>query len=422
VLLVVIDGMSAAVCRELLADVTRQDWSLLSEQSRNGTRPGMATIPSVTEVSRASLLCGRLVTGDAKVEKDGFATHPELLAHCRTGNPPILFHKPTLQEAEDSSLAAEVREAIGSSHRRVVGVIINAVDDHLLKGEQIDTRWTRDEIKVLPSLLHEAALAQRIVVFVSDHGHVLDHRALSKAYEGGGERWRFDDEKPSDQEFRVAGSRVVLPDNHKLIAPWTEKLRYGIKKNGYHGGLTPQEMIIPITVLAAHDTIPAGWVEAPVGTPPWWDESIVEEEPTQTTIETLPAVNKQDQFGPLFDYKEKPPPTETVERPPLNQIPNWLTSLLASPILISQKKLAGRTPPTDETITKLLLVLDNRGGKMTSTALARAVEYPPLRLPGLLATAQRIFNIDGYGVLTRDEASDTIEFNRELLCRQFDLL
>ena len=59
---------------------------------------------------------------------------------------------------------------------------------------------------------------------------------------------------------------------------------------------------------------------------------------------------------------------------------------------------------------------------MTSTALARAIEYSPLRVRGLLATAQRIFNVDGYGVLTRDDASDTIEFNRELLCRQFDLL
>ena len=228
------------------------------------------------------MLCGRLITGDAKVEKDGFAGHPGLLAHCRPGNPPILFHKATLQEAEDSSLAAEVREAIGSSQRRVVGVIINAVDDHLLKGEQIDTRWTRDEIKVLPSLLHEAMLARRIVVFVSDHGHVLDHRAVGKAYEGG-ERWRFDDEKPSDQELRIAGSRVVIPDSHKLIAPWTEKLRYGVKKNGYHGGLTPQEMIIPITVLAAHDTTLDGWVEAPVGTPVWWDEAIVERRTTDTS-------------------------------------------------------------------------------------------------------------------------------------------
>jgi hypothetical protein len=422
VLVVIIDGMSAAVCRELLADVTRQDWIVLCEQSHNVTRAGLATIPSVTEVSRASLLCGRLITGDANVEKDGFATHPGLLAQCRPGNPPMLFHKATLQEAEDSSLAAEVREAIGSSHRRVVGVIINAVDDHLLKGEQIDTRWTRDEIKVLPSLLHEAALAQRIVVFLSDHGHILDHRAVGRVYEGG-ERWRFDNEKPSDQELRVTGSRVVKPDNHKLIAPWTEKLRYGVKKNGYHGGLTPQEMIIPITVLAAHDTKLDGWVEAPVGTPAWWDESIVKEELSiQIKTETIPATKKQDQFGPLFDYQAQPPLEETVERPQLKEVPNWITALLASPILVSQKKLAGRALPTDETITKLLLVLDNRGGKMTSTALARSVEYPLLRLRGLLATAQRIFNIDGYGVLTRDDASDTIEFNRELLCRQFDLL
>ena len=243
-----------------------------------------------------------------------------------------------------------------------------------------------------------------------------------RVYEGG-ERWRFDDEKPSDQELRVAGSRVVMPDNHKLIAPWTEKLRYGVKKNGYHGGLTPQEMIIPITVLAAHDAIPDGWVEAPVGTPAWWDESIVKEEPSvQTKTEAIPATKKQDKFGPLFDYQAQPPPEETVERPQLKEVPNWITALLASPILVSQKKLAGRALPTDETITKLLLVLDNRGGKMTSTALARSVEYPPLRLRGLLATAQRIFNIDGYGVLTRDDASDTIEFNRDLLCRQFDLL
>jgi hypothetical protein len=69
VLLVVIDGMSGAVCRELIADVTRQDWVVLCEQANNATRPGLATIPSVTEVSRTSLMCGRLTTGNATVEK-----------------------------------------------------------------------------------------------------------------------------------------------------------------------------------------------------------------------------------------------------------------------------------------------------------------------------------------------------------------
>ena len=64
----------------------------------------------------------------------------------------------------------------------IVGVVINAVDDNLLKGEQIDTRWSRDEIKVLPALLHEARMARRLVVLLSDHGHVLDCQTQAAAW------------------------------------------------------------------------------------------------------------------------------------------------------------------------------------------------------------------------------------------------
>jgi hypothetical protein len=39
--------------------------------------------------------------------------------------------------------------------------------------------------------------------------------------------------------LQMTGSRVVIPDTHRLIAPWTEKVRYGVKKNGYHGGVSP---------------------------------------------------------------------------------------------------------------------------------------------------------------------------------------
>lgn len=44
----------------------------------------------------------------------------------------------------------------------------------------------------------------------------------------------------------MSGSRVLMPESKTLIAPWTERLRYGMKKNGYHGGLTPQEMVVPM--------------------------------------------------------------------------------------------------------------------------------------------------------------------------------
>jgi hypothetical protein len=423
VLVIVIDGMSAAVCRELLTDLTRQDWLALCEQSRDATRPGLAALPSITEVSRTSLLCGQLRQGNAAVEKNGFAAHPGLRAPGRSGATPIMFHKPSLQEADDASLAAEVRNEIAASQRRVVGVVVNAVDDYLLKGEQIDTRWSRDEIKVLPTLLHEAKAARRLVILLADHGHVLDHQTHGRPHEGG-ERWRFDDGTPAADEVQITGSRVVIPDTHRLIAPWTEKVRYGVKKNGYHGGVSPQEMVIPIAVLCASDTVPAGWREAPVTTPAWWDEPFLEQPPDAAAPISLKPVQSKG-LGPLFDYAQEdrvvvPPPV--VAGTPEESGPAWITALLASPILAEQKRLAGRTVPADEIISKLLTALDHHGGKLTATALARALEYPSLRLPGLLAVLQRVLNIDGYAVLTRDEASDTIALHRDLLCRQFDLV
>lgn len=418
VLVIVVDGMSVAVARELLADVTRHEWIAISEPGRQFNRPGLATIPSVTDFSRTSLLCGTLRQGNQNIEAAKFPEHPALLSHSRSGSPPVLFHKASLSETEDTVLAKEVRDAIASTHRRVVGVVVNAVDDHLLKGEQIDTRWTRDEIKVLPSLLHEARIARRLVVLVSDHGHVLDCHARGRIYkdeQAGGERWRAAVGDVEDDEFRVAGSRVV-PDGHELIAPWSEKVRYGIKKNGYHGGLTPQEMVVPIVVLSSTDDLPKNWTEQPIDTPDWWDET--------STV----AVCKTD---PVPELKPAKPPSGTLFPIDVDEIPaviddvqvaTWVSRLLACPVFADQKRLGGRGLPSDEVFMKLLSSLDDRGGKMTSAALARTLEFPAIRLPGLLAKAERVLNVDGYDVLRRDDTSDTVELNRDLLLTQFDLV
>ena len=55
----------------------------------------------------------------------------------------------------------------------------------------------------------------------------------------------------------IQGQRVAV-EGHRLIAPWSERVRYGMMKNGYHGGLTPQEMVVPIVVLSGTDKSPAG--------------------------------------------------------------------------------------------------------------------------------------------------------------------
>ena len=98
-----------------------------------------------------------------------------------------------------------------------------------------------------------------------------------------------------------------------------------------------------------------------------------------------------------------------------------VATLFRSPIFEQQKKLAGRSIPSDEILRSVLSALDQRGGRMTSAAISRTVNYPPMRLRGLLAVMQRVLNIDGFAVLTRDEASDTVDLNRQLLKRQFDL-
>jgi len=430
VLVVVIDGMSVAVFRELMADVLGHDWVLLAEEGV-GLRPALATVPSVTEVSRTSLLTGKLAQGHAPNEKVGFAEHPALLKTCRSGFPPVLFHKASLQETDDSSLAADIRKEIGSAHRKIVGVVVNAVDDHLLKGEQIDTRWSRDEIKVLPVLLHEAKMAGRTVILLSDHGHILDCNAKGKQYEGG-ERWRIDETNVSEGELKITGERVVIPETHKLIAPWTEKIRYGIKKNGYHGGVSPQEMVIPIAVLNSSNAFPAGWNEAPVDTPLWWDiaTSPAASEP-ETVLNLKPAEPKPVHSGMLFNVDELVQQAEnaapavaipeSTATPPKAQA-EWIRRLLLSHVYEEQKRLGGRSVPADAVITRLLQAIDERGGKITSAALARAIQMPPLRLRGLLAIAQRVFNVDGYEVLSRDDVSDTIQLDRALLLKQFDLV
>jgi hypothetical protein len=418
VLLVLLDGLSPAVARELLADVTRLDWVSLSPEGRP-LPAGLAVIPCITEASRASLLCGRLQTGKQAQEASGFAAHAGLRQHCRSGHPPVLFHKVALREEADAGLAANVREAIASPHKRVVGVVVNAVDDHLLKGEQLDLRWTRDEIKVLPTLLYEAHSARRVVVLVGDHGHLLDQHTEQCPGEGG-ERWRADDDRVEEGELAVQGPRVLLAEGHRLIAPWNERIRYAARKNGYHGGLTPQEMLVPIAVLAsAHLRLP-GWAETPDPTPEWWEASPV---PTHAATPAGLRPPPRESPGPLWDVvEEEPSPIASAPPPAAPAESDWVPALLACPLFAQQKRLGGRSVPTDDVFARLLSALDGSGGKMTAVALARRLAMPLFRLRGLLAVVQRVLNVDGYAVLGRDESSDTVELNRDLLLRQFDLL
>ena len=330
VLVLVLDGMNFAVFRELVEYITRQDWVEIRRDGGGPILPAIAALPSVTEVCRTSLLCGKLRSGQSGDEKSGFAEHPALVTQCRSGMPPVLFHKDALQGSDEESLAATVIKEIESTRRRIVGVVINAVDDHLLKGDQLDIRWTGEEIKVLPTLLYEAKAAGRLVIMTSDHGHILDQQTQQRNHEGG-DRWRADNGTPADDEVLIAGQRVVMPSNHRLIAPWSEKVRYSMKKNGYHGGVTMEEMVIPLAVLSARDDLPDGWVEPPADTPDWWFPPLEEQPASEEEPVLQPAKPpKKKPAGMLFDVEPEEPttaPTSTAPAAP-SGAPAWLDQLL----------------------------------------------------------------------------------------------
>lgn len=120
VLLLVLDGMSTGVARELLADLAGRGWT---EHALAPVRPVISVLPSVTRVSRTSLLCGRLADGTQADEKAAFAERGW-----------SLFHKADLNSAgAGDALATGVASAIRGP-APVTGIVVNTVDDALDKG------------------------------------------------------------------------------------------------------------------------------------------------------------------------------------------------------------------------------------------------------------------------------------------------
>ena len=79
----------------------------------------LTVLPSATNFSRASLVCGTLITGAQNVEKRGFQDHADLRGASKSSAPPILFHKDEIG-ASGNDLAESVRLEVRNPNRRIV--------------------------------------------------------------------------------------------------------------------------------------------------------------------------------------------------------------------------------------------------------------------------------------------------------------
>lgn len=398
VLLLVVDGLSLAASHRFLGDLCARGWLIVDRES--APLPAVAaTVPSITRYSRASLLSGALVEGTQEDERASFAAQRGL------GLRPVLFHKRDLAVA-GGAVAPAVRDAVLRVDRRVVGVVVNGVDDHLAKGGQLRLSEGVAGVPAIGWLADAASEAQRTIVLVSDHGHVLERSSRVRVARGGGERWRpAGDADPSSDEVAVHGPRV-LAGGGSVIVPVVEGIRYNPdKKHGYHGGLTPAEVLCALTVLAPPSAVPAGWAAAPQQVPSWWSGEVATPEPAAW----VPAVPPVDVRGQPVLFGE----AVTVAT-------GWLDQLLGGHVLAEQRRVAGRAQATDEELAAALNVLVAARGVLPEVALSRALDIPAGRLRGKLDALKRLLNVDAYEVLAVTEG--TVRLDIPLLKAQFGVV
>jgi hypothetical protein len=390
VLVIVLDGMSYAVCRELSAELVERRWSALSLDSLE-IPPVVTALPSVTEFSRFSLIGGNLARGTQGAEELAWASHPALAAASGKQHPPVLFHKNDLAAMADPD--SPVLREVANTKRRVVGIVINAIDDSLSGPVQIAPDWNLEYLAVLRPLLAEAGAAGRIVVLTSDHGHILDYGAEYRRHDGS-DRYRPGRPELAD-EYYIEGGRAIGPSGFTALG--LEGVRYGSKpRNGYHGGLTPQECLVPVVIMELGERPIAGWQPVVEATPEWWNGS-------QPTPAEAPRVKRKARQPSLF-------PEET----------DWVAGLLTNALFRQQMDLPGNRVKT-ELLAATLRALDSAGGRLLRPVFASRMNLALVRVGPVVAAMQRVLNYDGYGVLTIDEAADLVVLNRELLERQFSL-
>ena len=157
VLLLVLDGMSAGVGTEVIASVlsrTGDGWAeaLLPGQTRRAA--ALAVLPTLTEVSRASLLCGELRVGGQDVEQLGY----QALTRAGGLSGAALFHKKPL---DSSRLGYAVADDVAAAIADVTGYplvtcVLNTIDDALDRSDPGGTAWSADAVKHLAPLLDRA--------------------------------------------------------------------------------------------------------------------------------------------------------------------------------------------------------------------------------------------------------------------------
>jgi hypothetical protein len=429
VLLIVLDGMSAAIATAI-GDQLSTGWSEYDPvpDEREARRRAMAAaLPSWTTVSRTSLFAGRLIQGDQNDERRLFPQH-----RFWGGKTAAVFHKSDLRAEAGHPFGTDLTAALEEPNTHVA-VVLNTIDDRLGKELKLgDPQWQLYEIGDLRALLRAAADHDMAVLLTSDHGHVVDRHGVRVDDHGTGKsaRHRFPGPQPDhlgETEIALSGPRVVAPEpGASIIALWDNDSRYTTQKAGYHGGASLAEVTIPILAfLPLGAAPPKGWRELGLQEPPWWnpDDSAP---PAATASVESKARNRQaaraakerlDGTAPMFDLPVDPSasalrPSGASDRDDLAE------RLLASETFQAQRLLLAR-PPQEQKLEKAVRALLET--PLSATALAQRIGERPNRADGFAAILRQLLNYDGVEALETLADGRTLKLSIPRLREQFEL-
>ncbi|MBB4931689.1 hypothetical protein F4561_002509 [Lipingzhangella halophila] len=420
-LVVLLDGMSAEVAIQLGEQIAAGGRFTEIARGEKGREGALAVLPSTTTFSRTSLFCGRLASGGQSEERAGFRA---LWNHASWGRRPAdLLYQRDLETSAGTALPANVQQAIGDTER-AVAVVLNIVDDALADGREADTAtWTLDQIGKLAALLDAAARAGRPVVLTSDHGHVWDRGENQKTRKGESARYRTG--APEERELLVTGDRV-LAEGGRIVVPWDERLRYTSRKEGYHGGISTAEMVIPVLVFVPDIALtPAGWavLRPAQHAPDWWTQ------PLATGAGAVPA--REPEGEPASAGRPSRAKAGTKRTAPVRGASLFDDaaaaggtlgeSVVGSPSFAASHGQVARGPAKEE-VAAVIDTLVQAGGatpKLPVGRVAQAAGKEPYRAARFLKMVAKVLNVEMFPVLTLTDAERTAELNIGLLKEQF---
>ncbi|MER6219271.1 BREX-2 system phosphatase PglZ [Streptomyces sp900105755] len=437
VLLLVLDGMSAAIANEL-GEELRRSWAEFDPLPEDAPRRRAmaAALPTVTAVSRTSLFAGTLMKGTQADEKRLF---PAL--KLWGGAPAAVFHKDDLRtETAGDTFGPALTEAL-TDGRTHVAVVLNAIDDRLAKEQKLgDGAWRVDDVPGLRDLLRVAAAQGMAVIVTSDHGHVVDRHGTKAdaATEPASARHRLPGGgPPGEREIALSGPRVVWPEpGASIVALWDADSRYTALKAGYHGGASLAEFTIPVLAFLPFGAEPPkGWQELGDQRPVWWapeeaGRPVPDERSAQIAVAaakkgTAKPRKKQPEPGTLpdalFEVALTPGGDDALLSPtPVSPTEALVTALLDSETYQGQLDGLARKPQQEQ-VHKALAALLDAGGTLPVTALAQRAGMPTTRGDGFAAVLRQLLNYDGVQVLETLPDGRTLRLHEGLLREQFAL-